>query len=186
MSRVLLAGLFKLTLLLGVTAPAFAAPVSEEQARIVAKNYLRHVVETFNRWDGNIPIIRSITPIQYNNTKVFWHLHLDPSGYLLVSTRDELSPVKVYSEQGIFDPARVNSLSAPESWIIPEQYQSVEAVSNPVKSTRLSPTSAVVDQIESAWRTFSQTPSESQRAAAVLPAEEVGPLITARWGQGDP
>lgn len=127
---------------------AFAAPVNGDQARIVAENYLRHVVATFNRWNGDLPSIRSISPVLYNDANVFWHVQLEPTGYLLVSSRDELSPVKVYSEDGVFDPARVNTPHAPESWIIPEQYHSIAAVSDPVKKARLTPDDSVVRSID--------------------------------------
>lgn len=167
-------------------SPAFAAQVGGERARTVAENYLRHVVETFHRWDGNTPGIRAVTPVHYNGALVFWHVQLEPTGYLLVSSRDELSPVKVYSEQGVFDPARVDTPSAPESWIIPEQYFSVEAVSNPAKTAGAAADTTAAQQIGLAWQVFGRTGPESARMAVQLRSAQTGPLITALWAQDDP
>jgi hypothetical protein len=96
--------LILLALALAMSGSVLAAPVTDEQARIVANNYLRHVVHSFGRWQGTMPSIRAITPVDYQDPPVFLHVQLEPAGFLLISTRDELSPVKLYSEQGVFEP----------------------------------------------------------------------------------
>ena len=182
----MLAAAAVLALLLVQTA--FAAPVDRELAWKVAENYLEYVVQTFDRWPGADPTVASMAPVVHEGTKVFWHVEVSPSGFLLISSRDELSPVKLYSETGRFDPARVAVPGAPESWIIPEQFLSVVAVSDAARSEALQQAApGVGDQIRQAWDLFGQSREWAALSrAGATPPLSVGPLVAALWGQGDP
>jgi hypothetical protein len=167
---------------------AFAAHVDQEKAMQVAASYIEFVVETFDRWDGKIPSIDSVTPVEYKDKMVFWFVKTDPTGYLLVSSRDELSPVKVYSDTGSFDPQRIDTPNSPESWIIPEQYFSVSAVSTTGERMLSSADSGVATDIKNAWDMFSarETDFSSIKKTGDTEFVEVGPIVSTMWGQGDP
>lgn len=168
-----------------------AAPVAEDTARRVAENYIHFVVKTFDRWDGTPPAITSVTPVTHENVPVFWLVRTAPSGFLLVSARDELSPVKVYSDDGTFDPARVNDPNAPESWIIPEQYRSVQDVSAPYRSLTAAQSEAA-GRVSAAWKVYAPADAGADISAVIAQAApdarfaQVEPIIQATWEQGDP
>jgi len=189
MSRFLQGLVIALVLFACFASGAYAAPVDAARARAVAENYLEYVTRTFNRWEGQKPVIASMQPVRHAGATVFWHARVEPAGYLLISPRDELSPVKMYSDSGVFDPARVNTPNAPEAWIIPEQYASVQVVSDP-QTYRMAQDRVgdeVYRRIQQAWRVFGQSGAmDVQRIAASFQAAQVGPLVSATWDQGDP
>lgn len=169
---------------------AFAAAVGQARARLVAENYIDFVVEAFNRWDGTEPKIETISPVTHEEVPVFWLVKTSPSGYLLVSTRDELSPVKLYSDDGNFDPSRVDDPNAPESWIIPEQHKSVTEVGSSVR-TLSAAQSAAASRITTAWTVYGNPQSAEAALSALATSpdvrfEQVDPLIQANWDQSDP
>ncbi len=177
-----------LALTLVMVQASLAAAVDRDLAWTVANNYLEYLVQTFDRWPEADPFIESLTPVFYKETKVFWHIDVSPSGFLLISPRDELSPIKLYSETGRFDPDRATKMGAPESWIIPEQFLSVVAVSFATKiRAPLQGDEGVSRQIRLAWNLFGQ-PGEWKAFSktSAHPPRTVGPLVTARWGQDAP
>ncbi len=172
--------------LISFSSISLAAEVDKMLARIVSENYLDYVVQEFDVWTGVEPTINSIESIEYQGVQIFWMVDVHPTGFLLVSSRDELSPVKLYSDQDGFDPARVDNPAAPESWIIPEQYSSVTAVVN-LREQRLSQgDSFAVKKINQAWELFGKTDMTRALSESRIKTTQAGPLIRAAWGQGDP
>lgn len=182
----LVAASFILALLMVQTS--LAAAVDRDLALKVAGNYLEYLVQTFDRWPEADPFIESLTPVFYKETKVFWHVDVSPSGFLLISSSDELSPIKLYSETGQFDPDRATKQGSPVSWIIPEQFLSVVAVSFATKiRAPLQGDEGVSRQIRQAWDLFGQPRAwKTLSKTSAHPPRTVGPLVTARWGQDPP
>lgn len=189
MSRKLTITLASLLLVLMVAQWGFAAAVDSDRARLVAENYLEYVTSTYDRWKGDNPVISSIKPVYYQGATVFWQAEIEPTGYMLISSRDELSPVKIYSEEGSFVPDRVTNPNAPESWIIPTQYKSVIVVSNPEKRTMTESSSKLAERIDQAWALFGQTEAtdgDLKLSGMRSAPSTVGPIITAAWDQSAP
>lgn len=167
-------------------APGYAAEVDERLARVVSENFLDYVVQEFDVWSGESPTVNWIKPVRHQGVQVFWLVDVLPSGFLLISSRDELSPVKLYSDQDGFDPSRINNPAAPESWIIPEQYFSVTGVVQGLEQDMIQAESSVVQKIDRAWDLFGRTVESQEWREFEARTAEVGPIITAKWAQGDP
>ncbi|WP_028581924.1 C10 family peptidase [Desulfogranum japonicum] len=161
-----------------------AAEVDRARATLVAQKYLHYVHTTFNRWKEAEPALASVEPVIYEEVTVFWLAKVDPAGYLLISARDELSPVKLYSDTGYFLPSRVTIAGAPESWLIPRQYKAIQVISNIATMKMAAGTDSVANQIGDAWNMFGQ--DSAVRKSAVAKTATVGPLIQALWTQESP
>lgn len=85
-----------LTLLAGVAA---AAPVSQDTARQVARNWVSDIVHHRGEWCGaSPPTLVDGGALATGDTVLAWVFRIAPRGYVVVSGRLELSPVAATSE----------------------------------------------------------------------------------------
>ncbi|MBA4377943.1 MAG: hypothetical protein C0395_04715, partial [Gemmatimonas sp.] len=85
-----------LTLLAGVAA---AAPVSQDTARQVARNWVCDVVHSGGGWAGaSLPKLVDEGALAAGDTVLAWIFRVAPRGYIAVSGRFELTPVVASSE----------------------------------------------------------------------------------------
>jgi hypothetical protein len=90
---------FSILLWLCPAVQAVSGTVSISRARAVAQNWLWHYVLTYHSWAGSTsPTIKGVEPIQYGGELVGYNFLVSPAGHLVVPLRDELPPVKLYSE----------------------------------------------------------------------------------------
>lgn len=161
-------------LMLGVSV--FAKPVSPDEAKIVAENYLDYIIRNDGSW-GSFQKAEcvSIEPLFVDNILIGFAVHISPTGFILVSGDDELPPVKAFSTDAFF------SQDANEfyRWVCEELKELIvvlraESTSKPV-----------FDEInKNLWRKFLQrNNTESQPFIAAVPAP---PLTTTVWDQMDP
>ncbi len=107
-------------LLVGAS-PLAALPVSEAQARIVARNTIRQHIAVFGAWGGVLnPRIEAVETIEVGPDRLAYNVRIRPSGHLLLAADDEFSPVLLYSDTHAFDVSRADDPEAFESWIVTE------------------------------------------------------------------
>lgn len=92
-------------LLLLVSLNGSGQMVSLEDATEIAKNWIEVVIDEKGSW-GNYEDaeILSVQPILKQGQKLGFYCNVEPEGYIIVSLRKELAPVKAYSPRGYFDP----------------------------------------------------------------------------------
>ena len=88
-----------LTVMLVFAGTASAGNVSSVRARIVARNWLTQVVHAYGSWGGDTtPVISGEEPFVSNGVIVGYNFTVNPRGHILVSARDDIPAVKLYSE----------------------------------------------------------------------------------------
>ncbi len=80
-----------------------AKPVSPDDAKTVAENYLDYILKNDGSW-GNYEKAEcaAIEPIFVDEVLVGFVVHISPMGFILVSGDDELPPVKTFSTDAFF------------------------------------------------------------------------------------
>ncbi|MCX5882501.1 MAG: hypothetical protein NTU74_12120, partial [Deltaproteobacteria bacterium] len=73
--------------------------VGMEKARIVARNWLHHCISAYGSWGGvQLPTILGEETLMHENEVVGFNFLIYPKGNILVAARDDLPPVKLYSD----------------------------------------------------------------------------------------
>lgn len=84
---------------LALATIALAGEVSLGKARIVAENRLTYYVKTYGGWAGSTsPKIKADELMIFKDQVVGYNFVVSPKGHIIVPYRDELPPVKLYSE----------------------------------------------------------------------------------------
>ncbi len=101
-SKPLLSVIFTLLLNSGV----FAQMVSIDEATIIAKNWIEIIKDEKGGWGVHQTArIEPLQDFEKNGRKLGYFCHVKPEGYIILSLRRELAPVKAYSPKGYFDPS---------------------------------------------------------------------------------
>ncbi len=156
--------------------------VYPEKATTVAKNWLSEYVRSFGSWAGSKnPEIVSSDVITSEGEVTGYNFTVSPAGHIIVQARDELFPVKLYSETNRLDfSSTVNQNDEVRTWL-------TEELSGNVKSLRKAPRSISSQSSpqKELWDYLSQVSFE-KRAKRDDPAMIIGPLLTTKWHQEAP
>lgn len=185
MRKRLLMILLALTLVLTFSGMGSAGEVSIDKARIVAENWLYYCVQTYGPWAGtNSPSISDEEEVMYKDQVVGFNFLVDPKGHILVSSRDDLPPVKLYSDTSTL------SIYAEDQeqidWIAEETFGIGQAIDE--HSGELATMDASQNPDVQAWARFGNPDFEQEfvSTAEETDALQYGPLLSSTWGQGDP
>jgi len=79
--------------------------VSITQATIIAENWIDVIIDEKGSWgEYNTAEIEPLQEFKRKDRKLGYFCHVKPEGYIILSLRKELAPVKAYSPKGYFDP----------------------------------------------------------------------------------
>jgi hypothetical protein len=178
--------LFSILLWLCPAVQAVAGTVSASRALTVAQNFLLHHVRTFHSWGGSTsPTIRGVEPIQYGGELVGYNFLVAPAGHLIVPVRDELPPVKFYSETSTLSMADSSDVTL---WVMNELYRHVHFVEQ--HQIELAATNLESTPNGKLWTLFETDPKSyemlAEQATNSTAGVDIEPLLTTAWAQGDP
>ena len=75
--------------------------VTKEAARTVANNWINTIIQKKGSWgDANSAFVEEIKEFKRDERLLGYFCRVWPKGYLIVSLRKELAPVKAYSATG--------------------------------------------------------------------------------------
>jgi hypothetical protein len=175
----------------------FCAEVDIQTARMAAENQLNHHVSVFGDWNGSdSPAIGSGHPVNNSGKHgpAAYHFDVNPSGYILVASDDDLSPIPFYSTRAAFHPDGANKPNAIESWIVPEISDRIGALRRfrsrrSADPDRFGPW-AGRSRARAAWDYLKHRSARSTGVPFWTEGNHrnavVGPLLTTAWGQGAP
>jgi len=176
---------FLLLILLFVVLPVkngLTEEVYPEKATTVAKNWLSEYVRSFGSWAGSKnPEIVSSDVITSEGEVTGYNFTVSPAGHIIVQARDELFPVKLYSETGRLDfSSTVNQNDEVRTWLTEELSGHVRSLRKASRSISLrsSPQKEL-------WDYLSQVSFEKRAKRDDLTVN-IGPLLTTQWHQDDP
>jgi hypothetical protein len=176
-----------LTLMLVFTGIASAGNVNSDRAHMVAMNWLAHVVHAYGSWGGDTsPAISGEEPFLSNGVIVGYNFTVSPKGHILVSARDDIPAVKLYSETSTLS-LQKEGLQETIAWITKEILEMGEAIDTHEVEIAAADPSRNPDR--KLWAKLGKGPQEFAAAAGQAATEAVvsyGPLLTTTWAQGDP
>jgi len=180
-----------ITLIIIVPSGVMAKKASVDEMDNVCQNWLDRIVMEKGQWAGSDnPTIERIDEILINDTVLARCYQISPDGYVIVPVLRDMTPVKVYSEEGRYDiddtdgfPAMIKEILTTRIRNFVEFYGSLEADQNSGDFIYLDP------EHQAQWDYYSVARAElksNPANATALGMETVGPLLTTRWHQGWP
>jgi len=175
-----------------VVMPASAQPVTADDARSVAQNWLALTIRQQGDWGGSPTAqIGEIQEFKMGGRLIGYFCPVSPQGFLVLSLRRELAPVKAYSDTSNLDPTSDEGMTA----LIKEQMaatlDAIERDAGPVASVS---SAAVTPLMEfnylGAWDVLDTgAPVSDPQIEAVVSAsnyQQGGVMLTTQWHQGNP
>jgi len=163
---------------------ATAGDVSLEEARVTAENWLYHCVRAYGSWGGSdAPEITGEEVMEYNNQIVGYNFLVSPVGNIVVPARDELPPVKLYSDTSTLFIAEDTDVA---QWIQEELYKLSEALDAHAEEL------AGIDWGETdngkLWALYEKDPAlfpqdYENKGEGGPESLNLGPLLSTTWGQ---
>ncbi|MBI5594336.1 MAG: C10 family peptidase [Deltaproteobacteria bacterium] len=166
-----------------------AGHVGMEKARIIARNWLHHCISAYGSWGGvQSPAISGEETLMHQNEVVGYNFLIYPKGNILVAARDDLPPVKLYSDTRTLSVDAENTQEI-ATWIADEISQIGKAID--AHGTDSAANAALLQKSPDvkAWTLFSNDTRferEYLRYAAGTELLSLGPLMTTTWAQSDP
>lgn len=187
-------------LIIAVTLLALAAlPAAAEhrpptatvtEAEIVAANWIALILHSQGHWGGaGTAALAEVRPFQRGGRLLGYLCRVEPQGFIIVSLRRELSPVKACSETSGLDPESDAGIADAIKLGMEQELDAIE-VSVPSRATAGTAGAALEGDRHPAWDELGRSPDafrqrlESDTVGMTL--EQVGPLLTSSWHQDDP
>lgn len=176
-------------MLLAANAPA--QPVKESDARTVANNWIKVVITKKGSWgDSDKASVLSIREFKRKGKVLGYFCKVDPIGYIIVSLRKELSPIKVYSDTSDLDPEGEKGM---EDLIKGKMEQTILAIEKKAGPIHTAKTEDVKKMLEfdssSAWDELMKEPGNAAQAQGqfeTMNYQTSQILLTSTWSQEDP
>jgi hypothetical protein len=180
-----------------LVSPVHAAPVQSEvvtkdEALTVAQNWITLIIQEKGDWGGSETAeVADIREFKQGERVLGYFCRVKPQGFIIVSLRKELAPVKAYSAVSNLDPesdkGMVDLLKGRMERILDE----VEEQVGPVESVRTADLEGILEiNYRRSWEELAGNVETFKRdldSGAVLMNYQAGDvLLSSSWHQGDP
>ena len=180
----------------GVSPTALGEIATEDEAWIVAENYIELVVARHGDWGGaDTAEVSALEPFTRDGRTLGYFFHVDPQGFILISLCKELTPVKAYSAYSAPDPQSEEGLSDLLKSRLQRTIEQIEAEAG-IGIDDLEPEdwAALVDvDYRPAWRTLADVDFDAAQYSVPNRGRSIGmnyqegeTLLTSRWHQAPP
>ncbi len=107
MSRIIVFILIASMGILGISGTSQAKLVTIDEAQEAAENWIKLIIEKKGSWGGeNDALVEEIKELKQDGRTIGYVAQVYPQGYIVLSLRKELAPIKAYSAAGRLDPDR--------------------------------------------------------------------------------
>ncbi len=172
-------------LLTGSTA--YAELATAEQAQNVCTNWLSMSVSRWGGWAGvGNPTIMESGVVEANGVALARYYNIAPDGFVVVPLLMEMSPVKMYSEQGHLDMSDTDGMVQMLREVLELRHRDyVDAFGDASAVQPSGDAGMFAPEHRDAWRAYAVS-TKDFRIDQALSIENVGPLLTSSWSQGSP
>jgi len=195
----------------GGAGSAWAQPVTIEEARIVAENWVNAIIKERGSWGtAQEAEIETVQQFQRKGHVVGYFCRVQPMGYIIISPRREMAPVKAYSAMTNLDPASEEGMADLLKGKMEREFDKVQKTAKERKTVT---GKEVADTLEIDYRPtweallsnpqgFMQKPetepapvkgaepvpdgADSDAGGEALNYQEGGVLLSSNWHQGPP
>jgi hypothetical protein len=175
-----------------LTSHAESGIVPMDQALQVAKNWIASIIDKKGDWGGaQDASIRSVKEFKRFDRLLGYCCHIDPKGFIIVSLREELAPVKAYSAVSDLDPVSEEGMSDMLKYSMERILDRIETSAGPIKSVT---TKAIKEILEidysKTWEQLMTGPILSEKMPEPVKPDanyqEGDVMCSSNWDQHDP
>jgi len=187
--------LIALLLVAGLTMPIRAKIATTNEALTVANNWIRMIIQEKGGWgDAKTAFVKDIEEFKRGRRMIGYFCNVKPSGYIVISLRRELAPVKAYSVRSNLDPDCEEGMPDLIKGRMERILDTIEKLVGPVHTARTEDVANIVEiDYSSAWAELEGDIStvewglgSNQGDIGTESYQEGGILLTTHWSQGDP
>ena len=175
------------------TIPGYAEMATMAESRTVAENWITLIVDKKGSWgDSETAKVEAIYEFKQKNHTLGFFCKVTPRGFIILSLRKELAPIKAYSAESNLDPMSEEGLADLIKGKMARMLNGIERQLGPIKTVR---TKDLKDKVEidysQVWDKLSGNPvlfrEELDSGAIELSNYQEGNfLLTSYWHQMDP
>lgn len=178
---------------IGLQNRAFAKVVSKNEALQAANNWITLIINKKGDWGGSdTAVVEDIRELKRMGKTIGYFSEVSPRGFIIVSLRKELAPIKAYSSENDLDPdvnkGMANLIKEKMAQIINE----IEQRLGPLDTIRSRDLRNILEiNYSSAWDELigsrgEKTPEVFQSDVGLLNYQEGDILLTSSWHQSAP
>jgi peptidase C10-like protein len=176
-----------------ILVPAEMATIDE--ALIVADNWISMIIQEKGGWgDANTAFVEDIQELQSGDRTIGYFCNVKPVGYIVISLRKELAPVKAYSARSNLDPTSEKGMADLIKGSMERILDTIEQLVEPVQIARTEDVSNILeinyrkawDELEGDISTVEWGFGSTQGDIGTMNYQEGDILLTTDWHQGDP
>lgn len=167
-----------------------AETAAVDEMNLVCNNWLTKIVFEKGQWAGQFnPKVANIVDIEENDTLLALCYNIDPDGFIIVPVLKNLPPVKVYTDEGNFNPddpgfpQMIKEVLLDRTRVYVNRYGSLEALQPEEGDIFLD------KRHREQWDNYTVPEAVFSRQlnkSVTATDETVGPLLTTRWHQNAP
>jgi hypothetical protein len=178
--------------MISLITPAQAEIVTMDEALTVANNWITVLMQKKGAWgDSNTAHVEYVQEFKRDGRILGYFCRVWPKGYIIISLRKELAPVKVCSATSDLDPVSEEGMTDLIKDCMKRILNTIEKEVGPVHSAQTEDVSKICDiNYRSAWAELERDEEEFETSLAsgviTMNYQEGEWLLNTRWSQGDP
>ncbi|MCK5839389.1 MAG: C10 family peptidase [Bacteroidales bacterium] len=173
--------------------PSEGQIVTKEEAAIIAQNWITIVIDSYGTWGGvDKATIMPVRSLEKDGRKLGYYCNVTPKGFILVSIRKELAPVKLYSEMDSYINDEVDCLPDLIYYIPARVINAIETKLAPIESVSSVELKEILEiDYSDAWdQVYNYIPgtytNKNTGSSGKDGYQEGDSLLTSNWHQGVP
>jgi len=167
--------------------------VTADEARTVATNWIAQILHCYGRWgDATAAEVVEVRELKLGERLLGYICRVQPQGFVVVSLRRELEPVKAYSESCGLDPQAQEGLADVIKGGMERILDAVEQTAGPVTSAPAEEVQRLLQfDYSPAWERL-ELPVDAFRRGLASASEVLddcqagGVMVTSTWDQDEP
>ena len=175
-----------------LVSPVSGVTATWDEAMTVAENWIVRVMENKGHWGGSDwAQVEDMQQFKRADRVIGYFCHVKPAGFIVISLRKELAPIKAYSSECNLDPESDKGLAN----LLKKKMEGIlDAINKPDRLFSMATSSNVQDMIEIDYRQawdelcgetrFLIMSIESDRV--MMDYQEGKVLLSSNWHQGPP
>lgn len=178
--------------ILGLTMPIQANIVTMDEALKVANNWINLIIELKGDWNGSeSAMVEEIKEFKRGQRIMGYFCRVRPKGYIVLSLRKELAPVKFYSATSTLDPGSEEGMAHLIKDCMQRTLDSIEQQFGPIESVTTQDLQSILEvSYQKSWDDLGsdvETFKEDLESGVIAMNYQQGhEMLTSSWHQGDP
>jgi hypothetical protein len=180
------------TTVTGLALPVRAQLVTEDEALMVANNWITLMIQKRGDWGGSeTAVVDRIQPFTKNGRTIGYFCNVQPQGHIIISLRRELIPVKAFSDTSNLNPDSDEGLPGLLKGCMERIVKQIEEQVGPIATAKAEALDKIIEKNHlNSWAELEQgsqvLQEDSDSWAIAMNYVEGLVLLSDSWHQGPP